>query len=101
MKRHLVMDLFYAKDTESVGDWQPFPEITPERNNKILIELVNGNQIFAYFYKNLPDFYMRSVTKEEISHFWDVITKEPISESSIKRFKYLKSPEDATSSPHP
>ena len=67
LKRHLVMDLYHADQTETVNDsWNDVLQILPNLNRcKVKVRTSNGNETFAYYYYDL-------------SSFWDCTTKETI-----------------------
>ncbi len=92
MKRHLVMDLIHGKKTEEDGDWIPFINANQLHNarDKVKVKLSNGNNVFAYFYRDKGGF-INDYT-QDTSYFWDCQTKEPL--FNVTHFKYLKEKEE-------
>ncbi len=89
MKRHLVMDLFHGYQNEVVeGDWNKISEKDPEfksESGKVRVKLHNGNETFAYYYK---DKCMHAAKSYKPTHFWNSNTHEPIYD--VSEWIYLK-----------
>ncbi len=80
MKRHLVMDLFHGNQNTPVGEWHDLQKESPNsRSVKVLVEMSNQTQAFAYYYRDKRNDY----------HFWECKSHLPISE--VVKWKYLVS----------
>jgi len=98
MKRHEVMDLFWARYSEEVeGHWNEidknyqntFPKITG-KGAKVKVKLSDDAETFAYYYPDQAIWISSYGFKP--SYFWDCISKEPL--FNVTHWKYLKEPEN-------
>jgi len=92
MKRHQVMNLFHWKKIEEHGEWIPFinPNQLHEDRDKVKVKQENGDEKYAYFYRDFVGFIQNYIKKS--SYFWDCQTQEPL--FNVTHFKYLKEKEE-------
>lgn len=84
MKRHLVMDLFWGNQKESIGEWKEFPKERPQKHGKKWVKLADDSELFAYFYSDRP---LRA-------HWWVCSSKDYIRDEDVKMYKDLKKEND-------
>ncbi len=77
MRRHKVMDLFFSDQTEPIGQWNIFAEKRPDTTSKVLVQLEDLRELFAYFH----------IDKRGGSYFWDCTTKNALND--VKMWKSL------------
>jgi hypothetical protein len=96
MKRHQVMDLYHANETEEFGEWHEldynYKNTHPQpsgRGCKVKVK-TSHNEYFAYYYEDkcqwLEDFRCKPC------YFWNCKTKEPI--ENVTHWKEVREPNE-------
>ena len=87
MKRHQVMDLFYAKITEEDGCWHKVEDGLPDcKSTKVKVRLSNGDETYAYYYDDKAiKFEKYRITP---CHFWHASSHDAL--LNVTDWKKLK-----------
>lgn len=93
MRRHQVMDLFHGNETNiDEGTWNEIQKGKPNHKTcKVKLRLKNGDEVFAYFYKD-GGLQGHLYSEKERPYFWHCQTKDYIPNHDITHWILAKEP---------